>query len=85
MGKDDRVEKQVEEIVDDEGNASFQLTVYEDSARWLLEQYPDARDIQEAVRHALGDARLIRGGDSIINDAPVQIEEAEISEIGGAD
>ena len=50
----------VEEYVDEDGDVRVQMTFGEETARFLLDAYPDARNLQEATRSAISDARLVR-------------------------
>jgi len=43
------------------------VTLEEESVEFLESAYPDALNTNEALRHALSDARLVREGDVSIN------------------
>jgi hypothetical protein len=52
-------------MADDDGKKKFTMTVTSETEDWLDSTYPDADNIQEALRMAVSDARLVRaGGDS---------------------
>jgi hypothetical protein len=53
-------EGEVDEYVDDSGDARLQMTFGRETVRFLLDSYPDARNLQEAARSAISDARLVR-------------------------
>jgi hypothetical protein len=38
-------------------NVRMTMTITDDTKRWLLEEYPDALELTECVRMAIGDAR----------------------------
>lgn len=45
---------------DDEETQSTTFTYKPSTRRWLLETYPDAIGLNEAIRAAISDARLLR-------------------------
>jgi len=49
-------------MTDDNEKVKFSQTIKKETEQWLLETYPDADGIQEAVRMAVSDARLLREG-----------------------
>lgn len=49
-------------MADSNEKVKFSQTIKKDTEEWLLDSYPDADGIQEAVRMAVSDARLLREG-----------------------
>lgn len=47
-------------MAEDNEKVKFSQTIKKETEQWLLENYPDADGIQEAVRMAVSDARLLR-------------------------
>jgi len=44
----------------DNEKVKFSQTIKKETEEWLLETYPDADGVQEAVRMAISDARILR-------------------------
>ncbi len=44
----------------DNEKVKFSQTIKKETEDWLLETYPDADGVQEAVRMAISDARILR-------------------------
>lgn len=47
---------------DDREKVKFSQTIKKETEEWLLETYPDSDGVQEAMRMAVSDARLLREG-----------------------
>lgn len=45
---------------EDSNNSKFTMTITAKTEAWLSDTYPDALDIQDAIRMAISDARIIR-------------------------
>jgi hypothetical protein len=52
-------------MADDPEDDTFKttLTLNERTEEWLMKAYPDALNLQEAIRSAIADSRTIRDGD----------------------